>query len=141
MGQGLTDSMRMQLRYVVEDVDRHGNVRVYLRRHGKKKRLHAVPGSPEFVAEYRAALAEIEGEAEAKRDGPAQQGSLRWLIEAYYRSAEFRLLTERTRHVRRGILDRICEGTTAPGGTPHGRKPFAPKPGGRTAHLVVSSPG
>jgi hypothetical protein len=29
-----------KLRYVVEDVDRHGNVRIYFRRDGRKVRIH-----------------------------------------------------------------------------------------------------
>lgn len=38
-------------RYVVQDRDRHGNVRTYLRVPGKlKHRLHAEPGTPEFDA-------------------------------------------------------------------------------------------
>lgn len=39
--------------YVYEDVDRHGNVRVYFWRKGcRKVRLREVLGSPEFVARY-----------------------------------------------------------------------------------------
>ena len=35
-------------RYVVEDMDRHGNVRIYLRRRGQKVRLRETPRTPEF---------------------------------------------------------------------------------------------
>ena len=43
----------------VEDMDRHGNVRVYYRGpDGRKIRLRNRPGSPEF---YREHLAAIEG--------------------------------------------------------------------------------
>lgn len=119
--------MRLRLKYVVEDMDRHGNVRVYVRRHGRKQRLHAAIGSPEFVAEYHAALADLEGEARKPVPAPAPVAatSLRWLIERYYGSAEFKRLDERTRRVRRGILDRLCEASTSPQGTPHGQKPYA----------------
>lgn len=118
--------MKLRLKYVVEDVDRHGNVRVYVRRNGQKTRLRAEIGSPEFVVEYRAALAELEGKGERERVmAVALPGSLRWLVEKYYGCAEFKQLEERTRRVRRGILDRLCEATAKPGGTPHGQKPFA----------------
>jgi hypothetical protein len=41
------DSMKIRLKYVVEDVDRHGNVRLYFRRNGKKIRLPASKKSPD----------------------------------------------------------------------------------------------
>jgi len=41
-------------RYVTEDVDRHGNVRVYLRITGKRKiRLRTLPGTEAFEMEYQ----------------------------------------------------------------------------------------
>lgn len=120
---GTTD-VRLKLKYVVEDVDRHGNVRIYLRKGGKKARLHAPIGTPEFLAEYRRAISDIESRAEGK-SRPANQGSLRWLIERYFESAEFRRLDARTKTVRRSILDRICMGSSKHGGALHGTKPYA----------------
>ena len=36
----------IRLKYLVEDVDRHGNVRIYFRRPGHPKiRIHGLPGS------------------------------------------------------------------------------------------------
>ena len=46
----------LELKFLVEDLDRHGNVRVYVRRRGRKTRIRATPGTDEFMAEYRAAL-------------------------------------------------------------------------------------
>jgi len=109
---------KVRLKYIVEDVDRHGNVRVYVRRKGQPKiRLHEEPGTEAFLEEYRRAL---KGDAtkdadEPKKRPPALRGSLRWLVEQYYQSAEFKRL-ERG-HVRRAILDEICEA--------HGPKPYA----------------
>ena len=58
MGQSSALSMRLSLKYICEDVDRHGNVRCYVRVPGKKKvRLRALPGTPEFMDEYQAAIA------------------------------------------------------------------------------------
>ena len=109
----------IDLKFLIEDTDRHGNVRVYVRRQGRKTRIRETPGTEEFMVAYRAALA-LDGGAEisepSKRD-TRKAGSLRWLIEHYYRSAEYRLLGKGTRRVRKGILDWLCED--------HGSKPFA----------------
>ena len=44
-------------RYVVEDVDRHGNVRIYFRRKGQPKiRFTEMPGTAAFDAEYQRAF-------------------------------------------------------------------------------------
>jgi integrase len=107
-----------RLKYLVEDVDRHGNVRIYVRRKGQPKiRLHEAPGTQGFLDEYRRAIA---GETKATVDqspkpSPASKGSLRWLVEQYYGGAEFKRL--KRGNVRRAILDAIC--------SEHGHKPYA----------------
>ncbi len=101
----------VELTYVVEDVDRHGNVRLYVKRRGAKKvRLRQRPGTAEFMAEYRDALAGRSILASVKHEiqVPAGKGTLRWLCEQYYRSAEFKRLDDRTRRVRRQILEGAC---------------------------------
>ena len=109
------------LKYVIEDVDRHGNVRLYLRRKGHPKiRLRERPGTAEFLDEYRNAVAgRVHAPPEAgEKIGPrATKGSLRWLCEQYYQSADFQRLQARTQHVRRLILDPLCK--------KHGDKPYA----------------
>jgi integrase len=96
----------IELRYVFEDMDRHGNVRIYVRkgRKGTKIRLRESVGSAAFLAEYRRA---IDGTAHInlKRSTPAAPGTLGWLIETYYRAPEFRHLKSSTQSVRRRILD------------------------------------
>jgi hypothetical protein len=48
---------QIRVKYVIEDVDRHGNVRVYLRRAGfPKVRLPGPLGSPVFWDAYRSAM-------------------------------------------------------------------------------------
>ncbi len=108
----------IKLKYLVEDVDRHGNVRLYVRRHGRKVRIRETPGTDEFLAAYRAALGSlVSGRSDNRSSHPTAPGSLRWLVECYYGSAEFGRLGESTRRARRGILDSLCE--------QHGTKPFA----------------
>ena len=63
----------VELKYIVEDVDRHGNVRVYLRRHGKKIRLRETPGTDAFFEEYREALS--GGPTLVEKRSPASRGS------------------------------------------------------------------
>ena|ERR1700730_17037116 len=66
-----------RIKYVVEDVDRHGNVRIYFRRPGYKKiRLRGPPGSEEFQIAYAAALEKTQsGEAARK---PCRLNVDRW---------------------------------------------------------------
>ena len=88
----LGDGCEVNPKYTSVDMDRHGNVRVYVRRHGRKTRIRETPGTDEFMAAYRAALANdesVEISTPGKRD-TRKAGSLRWLIEHYYRSAEYR---------------------------------------------------
>jgi hypothetical protein len=93
-------------------VDRHGSVRLYVRKRGKGKiRLRQQPGTREFLDEYWAA---VKGEAPAGADrskiASPEKGTLRWLCTQYYGSADFKFknLTPRTQYVRRRILDGLC---------------------------------
>src|SRR6185312_4638515 len=56
--QRLTDHpLAIRLKFLCEDRDRHGNVRCYVRMPGKPKvRIRALPGTPEFMEEYHAAV-------------------------------------------------------------------------------------
>jgi len=102
----------VDLPYLVRDRDRHGNLRIYVRKKRalRKIRLHAPEGSGAFFEEYAAAIAKM---AEKPAHG---RKSFAWLTERYYESAEFRQLTGRTQGVRRSILDGF--------NAEHGHKPF-----------------
>lgn len=103
------------LKFLKEDVDRHGNVRVYFRRGGRKTRIRETPGTPEFLERYRQLLAGTSSPTAISDHSTAPHGSLRKLVELYYQSTEFKRL-ERG-NVRKRILDTICER--------HGTNPFA----------------
>jgi integrase len=107
----------LRLKFIVEDVDRHGNVRLYFRRKGQRKiRLPGPPGSNEFMDAYRIAQAGAAPVPQARHQRQkAPQGSLKRLCEEYYGSAEFKRLDPRTKRIRRNLLDALCEG--------HGQKP------------------
>jgi hypothetical protein len=91
-GSGIID-----LKYLYEDVDRYKNVRVYFRRKGPPKvRMTAVIGSTEFLKQYQDVFSrKTQTSAEPK------------LERARAESDDFSLLTERTKYVRRRILEEI----------------------------------
>jgi integrase/recombinase XerD len=117
MGLKPADEMRVQLKYVCEDFDRHGNVRCYVRVPGKRKiRVRALPGTKEFMEEYQAAIAEIKADLPRQAD-EAKRGSFRYLCIRYYSSAGFKSLDISTRNWQRRALDEIAQ--------EHGAKPVA----------------
>ena len=102
-GTGMAD-----LRYLTEETDRHGNVRIYVRRRGQRIRLRDEPGTQEFMDAYKAALAGTQPDRPKKTASPS--GSFRALLTEYYTSAAFTgELGKRTQYVRRGLLDGIAE--------------------------------
>jgi hypothetical protein len=112
--------MKLDLPYTREDKDRHGNWRIYVRRKGRSIRIKAKRDTPEFLEEYRAALVSLEHKPRCTAR-EVEHNTLRWLIEKYYGSPEFKKeLGDRTQYVRRGILDALAE--------EHGNKPFLMKP-------------
>jgi hypothetical protein len=52
--------MRVDFPYLMEDRDRHGNVRVYVRRNGRKVRIKEPMGSPGFARAYSDAMEALE---------------------------------------------------------------------------------
>src|SRR5260221_14083532 len=98
--------VRIRLRYVVEDTDRHGNPRLYFRGVGQPKvRLPGLPGSNEFMAAYKAALS-ASGDSH-KRPRPLVGGSFGHLCLTYYGSATFKALDNSTQSWRRRALDAV----------------------------------
>lgn len=92
-----------------KDVDRHGNVRWYVRVPGKPKvRLSQEYGSEAFWNAYRDALAG-KPTAKASAPGKAEKGSFRELCGKYYASPEFKLLDTSTQSWRKRALDLVCE--------------------------------
>ena len=112
----LKDGTGLDLKYLVKDTDRHGNDRIYVRRHGRKVRIRELATVEEFMAAYRAAL-ETPDRSATGFPTAAAPGSLRWLVQSYYGCPEFLGLHESTRTKRRLILEGIC--------VDHGTKPFA----------------
>ena len=86
----------LKLPHVNRMRDRHGKVRFYFRRDGKRTPLPGAPGSPEFMAAYHAALGAKPPPVAAGRDA---NGTFSALIASWYESANFKgheLGTQRT---------------------------------------------
>jgi integrase len=98
---------RIHLRYVDRFVDRHGHVRHYFRRAGGTRiPLPGLPGSKEFMASYKTALAGEDAPAtEPKTRG--EPGTFSRLATQYFASPEFLRLRIRTQYVYRLVIERF----------------------------------
>jgi integrase len=97
----------------VEDRDRHGNVRIYFRAKGRPKiRLRGTPWTPEFMAEYE----DAKGWAAPVTRKGITSGTWGWLCVRYLAEcADYLRLDDRTKRVRRGILEATFDEPIAPG--------------------------
>lgn len=93
--------------HLCRQVTRHGKVVWYVRiGRGHRTRLRATYGTPDFQAEYQAALT---GEPLHPKSGPAA-GTLAWLIERYRETAAWRdNLSPATRRQRENIFLHVIE--------------------------------
>lgn len=102
---GLTMA-RINLPYVQEFVDRHGKVRRYFRKNGKRTPLPGLPGSKEFRMAYEAAISgEWDGNAKERDTSPP--GSINRLVALYYSSATFKGLEPITQATYRNEIEKI----------------------------------
>jgi integrase len=84
------------------ELTRHGRAVWYVRRgHGKRVRIKAEYGTPEFEAEYRAALDGVPVESTHKK---AATGSLQWLWDRYRETTAWTELSLATRRQRENIM-------------------------------------
>jgi hypothetical protein len=95
--------------------NRHGNVRWYVRLDDQRRtkiQLHAEYGTPEFDAEYQAAIA---GAQLAPKAGCAAAGSLAWLWACYRETAVWATLSPATKRQRENTMARALKaGGAAP---------------------------
>jgi hypothetical protein len=103
----------------VEDVDRHGNIRIYFRRKGAPKvRLQGTPWTPAFMTEYEAA----KGQATAPAAKGINPGTWRWLcVKFFSESSEYKLLSPITQSAHRWALEGTCDEPIAPVSSRHFR--------------------
>jgi integrase len=105
---------RIDFPYLTSDRDRHGNERLYVRRHGRKIRIREQPGTEAFARSYADALHVLDREPRAVLKG-APPGTLGWLAACYFASVEFRRLDPKSQSTRRGIIEDCLREPRKPG--------------------------
>lgn len=104
----------VRYRHLVQEPDRHGNLRRYVRiGQGPRKRLREEPGTEEFRAEYDAAIAWLLSGAPMPDDGRPtitrpQPGSFRAAWIAFQASAEWKAYDPETQKARRRLFEGMC---------------------------------
>lgn len=95
---------RIKLMYVHEFHDRHGKIRRYFRKGGRKIPLPGLPGSPPFMAAYESAVAGVEGRVVRA----PREGTVHALVLSFLRSTEFKNLAAKSQKVYRLVLERFA---------------------------------
>lgn len=109
-------AMKIDLPNLYADPDRHGNLRLYFRKAGRKVRLRAEPGSAAFLAEYRAAAEQVSQPAQpAPQSATPAAGTLGWLARLYMMSGEFRRLDAQSRRNRESVILSCLDEPLKPG--------------------------
>jgi site-specific recombinase XerD len=105
----------IRLLYIHAFRDRHGRVRHYFRRPGcKAVPLPGQPGSDEFMAAYKAALAGLTAPQQQIGEARTIPGTLQALVAAYLdcspgSTSPFKALAAETQRTRRNILENLRE--------------------------------
>ena len=138
----ITDMPRPRPPYLSRERTRHGKSVWYVRREGKRIRLRAEYGSPQFQAEYQTALAATVRETAVVSS--ANAGTLAWLIERYRETDAWRSLSPATRYKREQILRQVRKtagdaeiGEITPATIREGRERRAQTPGQATHFLYT----
>jgi hypothetical protein len=100
-------TVRVDFPYLIADRDRHGVVRHYVRRHGRKIRLRERPGTQGFAQAYADAMQSLDQGSNPDRTiiKGAPAGTLGWLAACYFASTEFRQLDPKSQATRRGVIE------------------------------------
>ena len=100
----MPDMPRTRKPYVQKETTRHGRTVWYFRKGtGPRIRLRGDYESPEWLADYEAALGQSFGAAVERPSA----GTLGWLIDRYMQSLVFAELAPGTQRARRSILGRV----------------------------------
>jgi integrase len=102
--------------HLQRQITRHGQAVWYVRiGRGPRTRIRAAFGTPEFGAEYQAAIATFS--AQKKKAEGGLSGTLAWLIERYRETRAWTNLSPATRRQRENIFCHVLDSA--------GRQPFA----------------
>jgi integrase len=97
------DMPRPRPPYLHREKTRHGRPVWYVRRNGKRIRIKAEYGTPEYDAQYQAALSATP----QPQKGAATTGTLVWLIERYREDSAWTNLAPTTRRLRKSHFEQI----------------------------------
>jgi hypothetical protein len=99
----MDDMPRPRPPFLSRETTRHGKAIWYVRREGKRTRLRAEFGTPEFNAEYQAALST----APKLQKGEPAASTLGWLVARYRETDAWQRLSLATRRQRENILKQV----------------------------------
>lgn len=100
-------AMLFKYRYLIEDRDRHGNVRIYFRRGRVKVRIREEIGSPAFAARYEELCAATPVKAAAPSLPRSETFEGIW--DAYRRSTAFAELDASTQRTRKRLIENMLD--------------------------------
>jgi len=103
--------MKKAFPFLSEDADRHGNVRLYVRRNGRKVRLRVARNDPTFADAYAKAIDHL-GKAKTE---PVKEHTLGWLVAEFEASTTFLKVTRREQRNRHLLVRSILDEETKPG--------------------------
>jgi integrase len=102
--------MKISLKYISIEHDRHGNDRIYVRLNGRRIRIRETPNTPEFLLAYGAAVdaCGLPHEHARRINGRiAVPGSLAAIAAKYFASKDFLKLDTTSQRNRRNIIE-LC---------------------------------
>jgi hypothetical protein len=98
--------MQVELPYLSTEPDGYGNVRLYVRKNGRRIRIREALESEAFAAAYARALAALERpEPKPVQQSRAAEGTLGALALVYFAGVAFRRLDVITQRRRRAIIE------------------------------------
>jgi integrase len=103
---------RAHFPHLVSDRDRHGNLRYYVRRHGRKIRIREKWGTEAFALAYADAL---RASSASPLASAALPGTFGWLAACYFASAEFTKLNPKSQTTRRLVIESCLREPRKPG--------------------------
>ena len=100
-------AMQTDLPYLISDPDRHGNPRLYVRRHGKRIWIRETEGTPAFAKAYAEAVEKLSARVVSTAATPAHPPStLGWLGARYFTTKnDFLKLAKELQRARRNSLE------------------------------------
>jgi integrase len=111
--------MLEDLPYLLEDEDRHGKPRLYVRRHGKRIRIREARGTPEFAIAYADAVKALEKSSDVAMRlaaAEAKKGTMGWLASRYFNeSSEYKSIAVKSRSARRSCIEECLKEPLKPG--------------------------